>query len=391
MHTKSLFAMTLLLVGSQSLSACTIVDASDDPAEGEHDAATANEDTTEDETSNDTAATENDASAQSSNDTDEADDADETSTNEDAGTTDSSDDTTHSEGEEDGGSEGEAPEGDGGDTDTTDSEGEDTSPDEGTVYKNGSIGITQSILGAAGFEIVSASATASFAISTFEATPTQPVVELPCETTTVGDCTLRVCELDGDSEPEPEVDSGYSSESVSAGSVKITGVTEDITLTANSDGEYTSAQAQGSRWFSGGETFIASAPGSDAVPAFSIELTAPSALTVTAPELSLTTPVNASRSADFEVVWSDADEGNIALSMTDASETDVDATVRQITCSVPASAGSVVIDASLLSGFGDSAMVNATIADSVTMTVEDWSLAFSVSSTAASGLVELED
>ncbi len=53
MHTKSLFAMTLLLVGSQQLTACTIVDASDDTdtTADEPDAATTSDDS--DDTSDD--------------------------------------------------------------------------------------------------------------------------------------------------------------------------------------------------------------------------------------------------------------------------------------------------------------------------------------------------
>lgn len=384
MQTKSLLAMTLLLVGTQHLTACTIVTASDDADEG--DAATSNDDTTSDETTDkgdsgesevDGGVTTSDDDTTSDNHT--ADDTDATNS-EDGGTETSTDDTN---GEDD----SDASEGDAGDETTTDpNQGDDAGSVGGNVYKNGSVNLQQSVTTVSSVSIVTSSASASFGISTFGSTGEQPLVDLPCETKTVGACTLSECEFGDDSEPQPE-DPEYSFEQVSAGSIKITGTTADLTLTAGNDKTYTPVTAT-ERWWEGGETLVVQAPGSDDVPAFELELAAPSAVELTAPELSLLQPVSASRAEDFEILWDNGAEGTVSITIADA---DSEPVARSISCTVDADSGGITVDASLLENFSDEALVSVTVGNTTTKTVEGWALAFTASSSAGSGMVEFED
>src|SRR5690606_35714201 len=90
----------------------------------------------------------------------------------------------------------------------------------------------------------------------------------------------------------------------------------DLTLTAGNDQTYTPVTAT-ERWWEGGETLVVQAPGSDDVPAFELELAAPSAVELTAPELSLLQPASASRTEDFEILWGNGDEGTVSITIAD--------------------------------------------------------------------------
>jgi hypothetical protein len=377
MHTKSLVALTFLFVGANHLTACTVVDETNDTdTTGEQDAAPSDDDTTnggksdagnDDDTTNEPGTTDADASGES-NDTSAAGDA---------GAGDSTDDTDDTD-DTDSTDDDETSDGDGGAPDTTDPD----EPDDGDqVHKSGTVTLTQTVLSLEGLEIVTSSASAGFSVVTFNNSDEDPTAGA-CESTTVGSCVLTVCETgdDSDSDEDPDYSLVYSS----AGAVEITGLDEDVTLVDN-NGTYESKIAL-ARWWSGGEELVASAPGSADVPKFSVNLVAPSSVTVTSPELG-TDELSVSRSADLEVTWSDGENGTVSVSVIGGD----DSLSRMIACSAPASADGIVVDASLLSDFPAEAVASVSITQSSTKTVDDWSLLFSAAQTVATGALAFED
>jgi hypothetical protein len=383
MATKSLFAMTLLLVGSQSLTACTIVDATDNADAGGRDQdAAPNDDTTNDDTTNDDTTNESDDtdgededSGAASDDTNQSDDTD----GEDGGTPTTSD--TEDEGDA---GDGEAPGEDAGGEETSDSQDGGASTGD-TVLKHGSITLNQTAITAGEVQVVTGSASAGFSISTFDATTDAPIVDSNCDTTTVGSCSLLECDLfTGDAGAGD--DSNGSSRTVGAGTIKITGLLEDLELEFDNTSGYQPAIGT-SRWWSGGEEVTASAPGTDDVPEFSIGLNAPAAVSLTSPTISLLEALNVSRSDGIELVWEGGETGTVTLQVIDSTAT----ASRMITCSVDADSGGVVVDGSLLEDFSDAGALTLTSVGTTAKTVDDWSLTFSANAVIASSQVAFEE
>lgn len=360
MHTKSLFALTVLLLGAPSLTACTIeVSDGDDTETSGRDASTTKDNTSKGDTRNDGGA---------------SGETDDTLVVEDGGSDRSNETTASDDGEQ-------TVEGDAGDDNDT------TNPADGggsgyESFKSGSISLMQMSLSVGGTEIITATASAGFGITTF-ASGERPNVDIPCETTTVGNCTLLECETSESDAGGGEGQSTYTK--VSAGTVKITGLSEDLQLKDDGKGTYTPVSGT-SRLWSGGEKLVASAPGGGEVPEFSIELDAPSSITVTSPALELGEALNASRSSDLELEWQDGEEGEVTVYVID-----VDDTTRTISCTVPADAGGVVIDESLLSDFGDEGALSVTLTSATTKVVDGWSLSFSAGDPVVSAEIAFED
>lgn len=408
MQAKSLFVFAILLAASPSMFACTVTDGADEETDDTVDAGDSDDadDSSSDDTTDegDDTADEGDDTADEGDDTaDEGDDTDETATSDEDGGTeqpeaDSGSDVTEPE-EGDGGAVdsdgGDEPteEGDGGSDETTeegDGGGEEPEGDaeapSGNTFKSGTIGLTQMSIKVLDAEIVTSGANAGFSITTYDG-PLPNQAALPCEVTTEGSCSLSVCDFSGQ-EPAPEQPSS-TTKAVSAGDVTITGLSEEVVLSSDDMGSYTPASAM-ARYWEGGETVVASAPGSDEVPAFSVELTAPSAVSLTAPELDpLGSPLSVSRAEPFEVAWTDGADGTITVMLTDAANDEE--LSRMITCIVPTSEGGVTIHDSLLADFGDEGAISASISATGNTTVEDWSLSISASATLAAGSVEFTD
>lgn len=410
MQAKSLFVFAILLVASPSMYACTVTDGAD---ESDDNADSGVSDESADDNSSDDTTDEGDDTADEGDDTttegddtadegdDTADESDETATTDEDGGTDApegdgGDVTEPEEGDggavdSDGGDET-TEEGDGGSDETTEEgdgggeepEGDAAAPS-GDTIKSGSVGLSQLIFSVLDVETVSANANAGFSITTYDG-PFPDQAALPCVVTTEGSCSLSVCDF-SDQEPAPE-GPGSTSKAVSAGDVTITGLSEEVVLSSDDNGSYTAASGT-SRYWEGGETVVVSAPGSDDVPEFSIELTAPSDVSITDPEITLGVPVGVSRAEPFEVAWSEGDDGTISVSLIDGAN-DAELT-RMITCTVPASAGGVTVDESLLEGFSDDGAISVSISAAAAATVEDWSLSVSASGTLASGTVAFTD
>ncbi len=132
-----------------------------------------------------------------------------------------------------------------------------------------------------------------------------------CQGSTVGDCTISLCQralADGGSLPfEP---------SSSAGLVTITGGVAPITLEVQADGGYTAKNVQNVVYFQGGETLSATAAGNAAgVGAFAASVVAPTVPTVTS---WVAAPV-IDRSSPFQVRWSTGGPGVIEVTLADAT------------------------------------------------------------------------
>src|SRR5690606_27257057 len=111
--------------------------------------------------------------------------------------------------------------------------------------------------------------------------------------------------------------------------------------------------------------------------------TAPSAVTLTAPVLDLATPLAVSTSADLELSWSEGEDGNVTLTLSETTDDDVS---LGIYCSVPVSDGGLTVDATLLAGFAGPGALAVAVAGTGHTSVGDWTISLSASATLAAGL-----
>jgi hypothetical protein len=395
MQRHSTIAQIIALVAIPVLSACTVTvveddadmdaAADDDPTGSDSDGGASDTDDTDEPTSeSDGGASETDDDTNSNGDEPATDGGGTSEPEQDAGGADAGDASTGTDdetGEDSDGGATEDPQGDAGGDDPTE-EGDGGGAVGGTI-KTGYIALSQQVLTVLEQQIVSSAAGAGFSVSTYEQAPSEPV-DLPCETETSGLCVLQVCETsDGAPTPGPTV----TSMAVSAGDISITGLSEPVTLSSDESNNYTPVTAQVAYW-EGGEAVVASAPGSDDVPAFELELTAPSAVTLVEPELSLLAATEISRAADLRVAWSEGDEGTLTIVVADSSEEDLS---RLVTCTVPVADGEVEIDQALLAGFGDEGAIAISLTANQSAMVEDWNLTLSASSSLGSGAVTFTD
>lgn len=378
MKSKSLLPFAWILLIAPAALACTVTVGDDDEesdevtetddATDEGDAGSSDETESDDGSETDDAGPETDDPAEADAGTDEVEpDEDGGATSDDAGA-DDEDPTDPGEGDDDAG----APEGDGG--------GDAPS---GDTVKSGVIALSQQSLSVLDQVVTSTTAFASFSIFTPGSSSADPDA-LPCEVETVGSCTLSVCDTSDVSQDPPA--SGTSMQ-VSAGDVTIDGLAQELVLSSEASGNYTPVTGMTALW-EGGETVTASAPGSADVPEFSLEVSAPSDVSLTAPELDLLTPLAVSRSADLEFTWSEGEDGTVTVMISESMGDDVS---RSISCSVAATEGSVSVDASLLEDFTGQGALSAVITAAGQTTVDDWAISISASSSLASGLVEFGD
>jgi hypothetical protein len=400
MQPKSLFAFALMLAAAPTAFACTVtVNEADDDEEGDA-AVNASDDTADEGSDPDDPSTD-------PSDTDEPSAPEQDGGSVDPGTEPTADSgvapqPTEGDGPGDGGGDPTSPDAEDAATDdATDDENTDADggPDEATddpteqgdaaapvggTFKTGTISLSQQSLVVLDQEIVTAAAGAGFSIVTQGSAPPAGG-NLPCESETVGSCTLQVCDLtDTDNNPDP---SPGTIVQVSAGDIGVTGLSQEITLSSDDSGNYAPMTGMVKFW-EGGETVTASAAGSDDVPEFSIELVAPSAVSWTSPELSIAAATTISRGSAFEAAWTEGAEGTITVMLSDAASDDVS---RSVTCVLAVSEGGVTIDEALLSGFSDEGFMSASVATSATKTVEDWSMTIAASGTIATGQVAFTD
>jgi len=176
---------------------------------------------------------------------------------------------------------------------------------------------------------------------------------------------------------------------VSAGTVTITGLaTSPVALnpiSATSNG-YISASYTSYLWTTSVPATV-TVSGSASVPAYTMNLDTPNPITITAPAPTGSATTGAtygfSRSSDLVVTWTGGVQGQVVIGLSNMGT----APNAAIACSVAASAGTVTIPASLMSGFGAMAGFTASVTTSATKTVGDWLMDFQATTGAAVGTV----
>jgi len=118
--------------------------------------------------------------------------------------------------------------------------------------------------------------------------------------------------------------------------------------------------------------------GTTSVPAYSMSVTAPNPITMTAP-LPVVGSTGATytiaRGANLAVTWTGGVDGTVTVSLTSGNGT----TGVTISCSAPASAGTVTVPASLMASLGATGAFSAGVTSFTTKTVGDWLMDFQAS------------
>jgi hypothetical protein len=200
-----------------------------------------------------------------------------------------------------------------------------------------------------------------------------------CTSTTKGDCQLFVCPTSSNPTTTPTF--------LQAGTVTVTGLAMDVPLTlkqGTTGATYMSASYSSYLWTSSRAATV-EVTGSADVPAFTMNLTAPSPITVTSPLPSSTMTYTISRSSDVVVTWSGGVDGTAQVNLSSNSSGATQS--LSITCSVDASKGTVTVPASLMSGFASSGGFVAAVYNSATKNVGDWLMEFQATQQTGAGTV----
>jgi hypothetical protein len=150
---------------------------------------------------------------------------------------------------------------------------------------------------------------------------------LVCTEEVVGDCFIYMCPTN----PPPPT---YQS----AGTITVTGAALPATLMPLGDDTYDVVSTTTQTMFDGGETITASGTGGD-VPAFSVSVTAPSRVTLTAPAKPAGS-LAINRGQDFQASWTGGGAGLVFLYFS--------ATGITMSCGYPASGGTATVPAGAL-------------------------------------------
>jgi hypothetical protein len=131
----------------------------------------------------------------------------------------------------------------------------------------------------------------------------------------------------------------------SAGKLTFTGGSKSVLLTPAADKTYAGTGGKGAL-FTGGETLSLTAEGAD-VPPFTMTVTTPGKLTLTAPDVPAAGPLKVTRAKGLAATWSGTSRGEVVLYLDAASGGDAHA----VTCTFPASAGRGTIPADAFGAF----------------------------------------
>jgi hypothetical protein len=268
---------------------------------------------------------------------------------------------------------GDAP---GGDTKPGDTKpGGDTTPGGDTApTKTGSITITQQAIG----EMSLYTASASFADVT-GAAPTPSGSK--CTTVKDGDCTITECTTPKASGETPPP-AGDVKKQPTAGEITVAGL-EEITLSPDDKGMYTAKNGQVAL-FEGGAEVKFTAKGGE-VPAFDKALTAPSVVSLTAPEIPAfgTGKLDLDRTADLDLTWDNGTVGDVQamISSTVGEKTSL------VMCTFKAQAGQGKISKAALGKLlvSDAGFVSLSAMSTTSFDQGGWKLSINALVPAASG------
>jgi hypothetical protein len=176
---------------------------------------------------------------------------------------------------------------------------------------------------------------------------------------------------------------------VDAGTVTVTGLaTSPVALNhiSATDSGYISMSYSSYLWTTSTPATV-TVGGSGSVPAYTMNVTAPHPIAITAPAptgTATTGPTYAfPKSSDLVVTWTGGVEGQVVIGLSTMNVTPA----SSIVCSVAASAGTVTVPARLMSGFGATAGFSASVSTSATKNVNDWLMDFQATAAAAAGTV----
>lgn len=161
--------------------------------------------------------------------------------------------------------------------------------------------------------------------------------ELPACTTLASNdtCELTFCEHRG------------TSTRLSAGTIRLTGGQHDVTLEPSRELEYRYETPPGDETvFAGGEALTVSVDGSPDIPAFERTLTAPSKLTLLAPDVSDPSNIVIDPTQDLVVRWEGASAGEVIFDL--SVEDYRTERVHQVRCHEDPANGGLTIPASML-------------------------------------------
>jgi hypothetical protein len=190
--------------------------------------------------------------------------------------------------------------------------------------------------------VISVFSTTAHRLSTldarFYAGPPPPDIPYRCTGTTIGPCVQVTC-------APTQVDLGapFVGLSSSAGPLQLSGGQSPFTLVPDAHATYPELTKTTSL-FRGGETLTAAAKGAD-VPPFSVQLTAPSEVTLTAPP-SPNGVVDVQRSAGLAFTWVGGGAGQLVIMLLPPFGRPTDPV--GMTCQFPAAAGAGTIPAAAL-------------------------------------------
>ena len=165
-----------------------------------------------------------------------------------------------------------------------------------------------------------------------------------CATATVGACEIATC-------------TNLAGTQAEAGTVAITGGTQNVALTPETDKTYTTLTTT-TALFTGGETLKATALGGD-VPAFTATVTAPTLAKITSPAKPASFMLAVDRAHDLAVTWTGGGGGKLQVFVSGGN--------KQVTCRFDASAGAGTVPAAVLgmlpTGSGSFAMASIASAE----------------------------
>ena len=207
-------------------------------------------------------------------------------------------------------------------------------------------------------------------VVTFEETEEVGENQDTCTEREEGSCRVTVChDGDGDSDPPPDT-------RPHAGTVSVNGGSERVTLMPNETGIYPIVTNSETSLFDGGETLTIAAAGASA-PAFSVDLTAPHAIELTAPELpAAPSPWGVDRTSDIELEW-DGGQGQVEAVFFSAS--------GHVSCVYDAEDRAATIPAAAIGSLEGSGTFSVSVIDRGTLELAGWQLTITATSPGVTG------
>lgn len=179
-----------------------------------------------------------------------------------------------------------------------------------------------------------------------------------CTPSFLGDCTLYPC---------GKVPVGAIMTTYEAGMVSIAGFAMPISFLYD-QGFYGSATFAAPLW-TASTPLTAQVTGSTSVPAMTLEVIAPTPITVVAPVAAAGMPLEISKGTDLVIKWTGGVEGNSTIYLTNDEGSGVD---RSIQCFAAASLGTLTVPTAFLASLGTKGSFRAGVINVTTRGLGEW-------------------